>query len=61
MLVLVHLEMCKSLCKIGAWFTPNVRCARQSFWTHPMELLSDMGYVESCFGPFEDSVSVGAK
>ena len=22
-----------------------------------MELLGDMGHVESCFGPFEDSVS----
>ena len=28
--------------------------------THPMELLGDVGYVESRFGPFEDSVSVGA-
>ena len=27
-------------------------------WTHVMELLGDVGHVESCFGPFEDSVSV---
>jgi hypothetical protein len=26
-----------------------------------MELLSDLGHVESRFGPFEDSVSVGAR
>ena len=26
--------------------------------THPIELLGDMGHVESCFGPFGDSVSV---
>jgi hypothetical protein len=26
-----------------------------------MELLSDVGHVESCFGPVEDSVSVGAR
>jgi hypothetical protein len=24
---------------------------------HPMELLSDVGHVESRFGPFEESVS----
>jgi hypothetical protein len=28
---------------------------------HPMELLGDMGHVESCFGPFGDSVSTGAR
>jgi hypothetical protein len=27
----------------------------------PMELLGDMGHVESPFGPFGDSVSVGAR
>jgi hypothetical protein len=30
------------------------------FWTYPMELLGDMGPMESCFGPFEDGVSVSA-
>ena len=29
-------------------------------WTHPTELLGDMGHVESHFFPFGDSVSVGA-
>ena len=28
-------------------------------WTHPMELLGDMGHVESHFFLFGDSVSVG--
>jgi hypothetical protein len=28
---------------------------------HPMELLGDMGQVESRFGPFGNSVSVGAR
>ena len=28
---------------------------------HPMELLGDVGHVESCFGLFGDSVSVGAR
>ena len=31
------------------------------FWTHLMELLGDVGLVESCFGPFGDSVSVGGR
>jgi hypothetical protein len=26
-----------------------------------MELLGDMGHVESCFGPFGDGVSIGAR
>jgi hypothetical protein len=32
-----------------------------SFWMHPMELLGDVGHVESRFGPFGDSVNVGAR
>jgi hypothetical protein len=28
---------------------------------HPMELLGDVGHVESYFGPFGDSISVGAR
>ena len=31
------------------------------FWTLPMELLVDVGHVESFFGPFGDNVSVGAR
>ena len=29
-------------------------------WTHPMELLRDVGHVESRFDPFGDGVSVAA-
>ena len=41
-------------------------CAKRTIdseiiWTHPMELLVDMGHVESHFRPFGDSVSVGAR
>jgi hypothetical protein len=32
-----------------------------SFWMHPMELLGDMGHVESHFNPFGHSVSIGAR
>jgi hypothetical protein len=30
-------------------------------WTHPIEVLGDVGHMESCFGPFGDSVSVHAR
>jgi hypothetical protein len=40
---------------------PNESWARKSFWTHPMKLLGDAGRVESRFGAFGDSVSVGAR
>ena len=33
----------------------------KSFWTHPMELLGDMGRVESRLFPFGDIVSIGAR
>ena len=38
----------------------NVPQDRKSFWTHLIELLGDVGHVESRFFPFRDSVSVGA-
>jgi hypothetical protein len=31
------------------------------FWIKLMELLGDVAHVESRFGPFHDSVSVGAR
>ena len=46
---------------MGAWFAPNVPLAPKTFLMHPTELLGDMGDVESCFSPFGDSVSVGAR
>ena len=35
--------------------------AQKSFWMHPMELLGDVGDVESRFFPFGDSLSVGER
>ena len=59
-LVSVHLEIVPILtqdrCKVCAERTIGSKI----IWTHPMELLSDVGQVESYFGPFGDSVSVGA-
>jgi hypothetical protein len=34
---------------------------QKSFWMHPMELLGDVGHVESRFDPIGDSVSVSAR
>jgi hypothetical protein len=42
----------------GAWFVPNVPQPHKSISTHRMELQGDVGHVESCFGPFGDSVGV---
>jgi hypothetical protein len=39
----------------------RVPLARKSFWTHLMELLGDVGPMESCFGPFGGGVSVDAR
>jgi hypothetical protein len=46
---------------MGARYVPNVPQAWKSFWTHMMELLCDVGHVESRFGLFGDGVSVGAR
>ena len=46
---------------MGARFAPNVPWAQKLCWTHSMKLLGDVGHVESCFGPFGDGVSVGAR
>jgi hypothetical protein len=40
---------------------PNLPQAHKSVWTHLMELLGDVGHVESHFSLFGDSVSVGAR
>jgi hypothetical protein len=42
-------------------FALNVPVARKSFWTHMIELLGDVGLVESHFSLFRDSVSVGVR
>jgi hypothetical protein len=39
----------------------NVPLAQKSFLTHPMELLGDVGHLESRFGLFGDDASVSAR
>jgi hypothetical protein len=45
----------------GAWFAPNVLRAWKSLWPHPMDLLGDMGQIETRFGPFGNSVKLDAR
>ena len=60
-LVSVHLEIVLFFTQDRCMVVPKVPQARIYFWTHPMELLGDVGHVESCFSPFGDVVSVGAR
>ena len=60
-LVSVHLGIVLILTQDRCTFLANVPLAWKLFWTHPMELLGNVGHVESRFRPFEDSVSVGAR
>jgi hypothetical protein len=61
MLISVCLETVLILMQGSAWFAPNIPKALKLFWTHPMDLLGDVGHVESCYSLFVDSVSVGAR
>ena len=58
-LVSVHLEIVLILTQERC-----IVCAERalkSSWMHLMELLGNVGHVESCFSPFGDNVSVGAR
>ena len=33
----------------------------RNYFAHPVELLGDVGHVESCFSPFGDHTSIGAR
>ena len=52
---------CYRRCKIGARFEPNVPYGHKIVLDAPDGILGFVGHVESCFGPFGDSVSVGAR
>ena len=60
MLVSVHLEMVLILSQDRSTVGAEHTIGSESFWTHPMELLGDVGHVESHFRPFGDGVSVCA-
>jgi Fe-S-cluster-containing dehydrogenase component len=72
LMVLLHdeglVELCSVRLEIVLILTQD-RCmvctectmAYKSFWTHPMELVSDVGRVESHFSLFKDNFSVSAR
>jgi hypothetical protein len=61
MLNLVHLEIVLILTQDRYTVSTEHTIGSKLFWTHPMELLGDVGHVKCCFGPFGDGVSVGAR
>ena len=60
-LVLVHLEVVRILTQDSCMVCSERTIGSKNVFKHPMELLGDKGHVESSFGPFGDSVSVGAR
>jgi hypothetical protein len=42
-------------------FALNVPQAQKSLWTHLIEHRGDLGHEESHFGPFGESLSIGAR
>jgi hypothetical protein len=60
-LISVRLESLNIGERLVHGFALNIPQAQKSFWTHPIEHLGDVGHVKSHFGPFRDSVSIGAR
>ena len=60
-LALVHWEIVLILTQDRCTVCAECTIGSKIMWMHPMELLSDVGHVDSCFGPFGDSVSVDAR
>jgi len=53
---LVHLEIELMLTQDRCPVCAEIPQVQKSFWTHPIELLGDLGHVKSHFGSFGDSV-----
>jgi hypothetical protein len=58
---LIRLETVLIFMQDRCTVAPNVPSAQKLFWTHPMELLGDVGLVESHFSPFTDCVCDSAR
>jgi hypothetical protein len=56
MLTPASLEILLILMRDSARFASNVSQAQKLFWTQKMELVGDVGHVESHFNLFRDSV-----
>jgi hypothetical protein len=46
---------------MDAQFARNIPQAQKLFWTHLMELLVDVGHVESHLGTFGDNVCISER
>ena len=57
----LHLEIVLILTQDSCTVCVEHAIGTEIVWTHPMELLDDMGHVESHFFLFGDSVSLGAR
>ena len=60
-LVSVYLEIVLILTQDNCKFCTECTLVSKIVLAHPMELLGDVGYVESRFVMYGDSVSVGAR
>ena len=60
-LVSVRLEIVLILTQDYCTVYVERKIASEIIWTHPMELLGNVGHVKSRFFPFGDNVSVGAR
>jgi hypothetical protein len=60
-LVLDHLETMLILAQDRCTVSANCTRAWNSFWSHPMELLGDVGQMEARFCLFGDNVNLEAR
>ena len=60
-LLLVRLEIVLILTQDRCAVCVKCTIGLEIFWTHLMELLGDVGHVESLFDPFQDGVSFSAR
>ena len=60
-LLLVHLEIVLIMTQDRCAVCVKRTIGSDIGLTHPIELLGYVGLVESCFGPFGDSASVGPR
>ena len=60
-LISVRLEILLILMQDRCTVSAACTIGQKSVWTHPMELLCDVGHVESRFNLFGDNASVGVR
>jgi hypothetical protein len=61
MLVMVYLEIVLALTQDRCTVCAERTVGSEIIWKHPMDLLGDIGHVESCFNPFGDNGTVSPR